>query len=182
MSDMDPPEQPVPQATPVAMFLVKMAGVAVAVVARVARDPYLRCRLAHVGVQVTVGQELRPRSLDRRSRMAAAAAVVQGTTKHIRALQPARRMQQLQELVALVVVAQVVNARMRPHRELRTPVVVAVVVDTHTDSVIRMPLVVAVDQESSSFAMHFLQCRYRILTPLRTTARQAVTTSHRTPR
>lgn len=179
MSDMDPPEQPVPQATPVAMFLVKMAGVAVAVVARVARGQFLRCRLARVGEQVTVGQELRPRSLDRRSRMAAAVVVVQGTTKRIRALQPARRMQQLQELVALVVVAQVVNARMRPPRELRTPEVVAVVVDTHMDSVIKTPLVVAVAQESSSFAMHCQRCRHRILTQLRTMVRPAATTSRR---
>ena len=104
------------------------------------------------------------------------------TTLRIRALPLVRRMQRLRELVVLVAEVQVVNARMRPHRELRTPVVVAVVVDTHTDSVIRMPLVVAVAQESSSFATHFLQCRCRILTLPRTTARQAVTTSHRTPR
>lgn len=179
MSDTDPPELPVLRATPVAMFLVKMAGVAVAVVARVARGQFLRCRLARVGEQVTVGQELRPRSLDRRSRMAAAAVVVQETTKRIRAFRPARRMQQMRELVALVVVAQVVNARMRLPRELRTPEVVAVVVDTHMDSVTKTPLVVAVAQESSSFAMHCQRCRHRILTQLRTMVRPAATTSRR---
>lgn len=181
MSDTDPPELPVLRATPVAMFLVKMAGVAVAVVARVARGQFLRCRLARVGEQVTVGQELRPRSLDRRSRMAAAVVVVQETTKRIRAFRPARRLQQLQELVALVVVAQVVNARMRLPRELRTPEVVAVVVDTHMDSVVvtKTPLVVAVAQESSSFAMHCQRCRHRILTQLRTMVRPAATTSRR---
>ena len=167
------------RATPVSIFLVKMAGVAVAVVARVARGQFLRCRLARVGEQVTVGQELRPRSLDRRSRMAAAAVVVQETTKRIRALRPARRMQQLPELVALVVVAQVVNARMRLPRELRTPEVVAAVVDTHMDSVIKTPLVVVVAQESSSFAMRCQQCRFRILTQLRTMVRLAATTSRR---
>lgn len=179
MSDTDPPELPVLRATPVSIFLVKMAGVAVAVVARVARGQFLRCRLARVGEQVTVGQELRPRSLDRRSRMAAAAVVVQETTKRIRALRPARRMQQLPELVALVVVAQVVNARMRLPRELRTPEVVAAVADTHMDSVIKTPLVVVVAQESSSFAMRCPQCRYRILTQLRTVVRPAATTSRR---
>lgn len=66
MSDMDLLEQPVPQATPVETFPVSMAGVVAAVVVRAARDLFPRCRLARVGVQVMVGQELLRRLLARR--------------------------------------------------------------------------------------------------------------------
>lgn len=63
-------------------------------------------------------------------------------------------------------------------------VVVAVEVRTATTPSVEAVRVQAapVDRESSSFAMHFPQCRCRILTLRRTAARQAVTTSHRTPR
>lgn len=108
--------------------------------------------------------------------MAAAAVVDRVTTLRIRALPLVRRMQRLRELVVLVAEVQVVNARMRPHRELRTPVVVAVVVDTHTDSVIRMPLVVAVARESSSCVTRFPSFRLPTLRLRRTMERRAPTT------
>ena len=163
-----------------ATFVDRRTGVAVAVVV-LGRQVLLQFLLVAQAVAV-----VRTQFQERQPRMRVVVAVVVG---RVGAPVAHRRLADLEEAAVVEQVERRRGTEVGAPRQMdRTgptgSVVVAVEVRTATTPLVEAVRVRAAPaaRESSSFAMHFLQCRFRILTLLLTTARQAVTTSRRIPR
>lgn len=163
-----------------ATFVDRRTGVAVAVVV-LGRQVLLQFLLVAQAVAV-----VRTQFQERQPRMRVVVAVVVG---RVAAPVAHRRLAVLEEAAVVEQVERRRGTEVGAPRQMdRTgptgSVVAAVEVRTATTPLVEAVRVRAAPaaRESSSFAMHFLQCRFRILTLLLTTARQAVTTSRRIPR
>lgn len=163
-----------------ATFVDRRTGVAVAVVV-LGRQVLLQFLLVAQAVAV-----VRTQFQERQPRMRVVVAVVVGRVatpvahRRLAVLEEAAVVEQVERRRGMEVGAPRQMDRTGPTGS----VVAAVEVRTATTPLVEAVRVRAAPaaRESSSFAMHFLQCRFRILTLLLTTARQAVTTSRRIPR